>query len=114
MFFARIKSKLYEQNLVLAKKFWEVEMNKSDMTVDEKFYKELVEHMQIYDELSVKKIYSLFPDINTKTISWRLYKLVRQGEIHRTGHATRCKKSVTITLRDTNIYRKILKLFMIL
>ena len=61
-------------------------MNTKIMTVDEKFYKELSEHMGNGDELSVKRIYSLFPEKNTKTISWRLYALVQQGKLYKTGH----------------------------
>lgn len=63
-----------------------VNMSTEHMTVDEKFYKVLTEHMQEGDELSVKKIYSLFPEINPKTVSWRLYALVQQGKLHKTGH----------------------------
>jgi len=61
-------------------------MSTDNMTVDEKFYKELKEYMQNGEELSVKRIYSLFPEINPKTVSWRLHGLVQQGKIHRTGH----------------------------
>src|SRR5690554_227262 len=61
-------------------------MDTGSMTVHEKFYKELKEYIQKNNELSVKRIYSLFPDINPKTVSWRLYKLIQQGKIYRTGH----------------------------
>ena len=61
-------------------------MNTDDRPAKEIFYKELKGYMQNGDELSVKKIYSLFPDINPKTVSWRLYELVQQGKIYRTGH----------------------------
>ena len=61
-------------------------MSTEHMTVNEKFYKVLTEHMQEGDELSVKKIYSLFPETNSKTVSWRLYALVQQGKLHKTGH----------------------------
>lgn len=61
-------------------------MSRKNTTVDEKFYKDLSEHMRNGDETSVKRIYSLFPEINPKTVSWRLYALVQQGKLHKTGH----------------------------
>jgi len=61
-------------------------MNTDERTAKEIFYKELKGYMQNGDELSVKKIYSLFPEINPKTVSWRLHELVQHGKIHRTGH----------------------------
>lgn len=61
-------------------------MSTKHMSVDEKFYKVLTTHMQESGELSVKKIYSLFPETNPKTVSWRLYSLVQQGKLHKTGH----------------------------
>jgi len=61
-------------------------MSDNTMTVSETFYKELKEYMLNGEELSVKRIYSLFPNINPKTVSWRLHELVQQGKIHRTGH----------------------------
>lgn len=61
-------------------------MRKDIRTTYEKFYQELEEYMQNGEELSVRKIYSLFPEINPKTVSWRLYELVQRGKIYRTGH----------------------------
>lgn len=61
-------------------------MDSIDMSTEEKFYNEISRHMGNGDELSVKTIYSLFPDTNHKTISWRLYELVQQGKLYRTGH----------------------------
>lgn len=61
-------------------------MSTEYMTVNEKFYKELVESMKNGDELSVKRIYSLFPEIKPKTVSWRLYELVQQRKLYKTGH----------------------------
>jgi len=61
-------------------------MNKENMTVEEKFLSELSKHMNNGDELSLKGIFSLFPEINKKTISWRLYSLVQQGKLYKTGH----------------------------
>ena len=61
-------------------------MSIENMTIEEKFYKELTEYMQNGDELSVKRIYSLFSGINPKTVSWRLHELVQQGKLQKTGH----------------------------
>lgn len=61
-------------------------METENITIDEKFYKELTEHMESGEELSIKQIYSLFPNINSKTISWRLHKFVQQGKLQKTGH----------------------------
>ncbi len=43
-------------------------MKKENMTVGEKFLSELSKHMNNSDELSLKTIYSLFPEMNMKTI----------------------------------------------
>lgn len=61
-------------------------MSEENKTIDEKFYNKLKEHMKDGEELNVREIYSLFPDINTKTISWRLYRFTKQGKLHKTGH----------------------------
>ncbi len=61
-------------------------MNKENMTVDEKFLSELSKHMNNDGELSLQVIYSLFPEMNRKTISWRLYSFVQQGKLYKTGH----------------------------
>lgn len=55
-------------------------------TIDEKFFYELAKHMENGEELSIKQIYSLFPDVNSKTISWRLHKFVQQGKLRKIGH----------------------------
>lgn len=57
-----------------------------NMTADEKFYKELSKHIKNGDEISLKRIYSLFSEINPKTVSWRLHALVQQGKLYKTGH----------------------------
>ncbi len=61
-------------------------MNTKSNTTNENFYKQLSEHIGNSEEVSLKKIYSLFPGIKTKTISWRLYSLAQEGKIHKTGH----------------------------
>ena len=55
-------------------------------TIDESFYRELSENMQKCDELSIQQIYSLFPEVNRKTISWRVHKHVQQGKLYRTAN----------------------------
>ena len=55
-------------------------------TINEKFYNDLSKHMNNGDEMSLKMIYSLFPEMNKKTISWRLYSLVQHGKLYKTGH----------------------------
>lgn len=61
-------------------------MSTKNSTTIEKFLSELSDNMNSGDELSLKMIYSLFPKMNRKTISWRLYSLVQQGKLYRTGH----------------------------
>ena len=61
-------------------------MSKKEMTVDEKFINELSPKIKNGEELSLKEIYSLFPEMNRKTISWRLYSLVQKGKLYKTGH----------------------------
>jgi len=60
-------------------------MNKENMTIDEKFLVELSKQGN-NNEFSLKMIYSLFPEMNKKTISWRLYSLVQKGKLYKTGH----------------------------
>jgi len=82
-----VKSKYRYQNKVLLIIFCGGDdMKKENMTADEKFLRKLSNHMNNSDELSLKMIYSLFPEMNRNTISWRLYSLVQQGKIYRTGH----------------------------
>lgn len=52
------------------------------------FFNDLSKHLENINEMAIKKIYSLFPKINKKTISWRLYSLVKQGKLFRTGPGT--------------------------
>ena len=61
-------------------------MSKENLTVNEKFLGEISKHMKNHNEINIKEIYSLFPKINKKTISWRLYSLVQQGKLYKTGH----------------------------
>ena len=61
-------------------------MDSKDVSIEEKFYNELSKKMGNGNELEVKQIYSLFPNINKKTISWRLYELVQRGKLYKTGH----------------------------
>ena len=61
-------------------------MNSNNVSIEEKFYNELSRHMESGNEIDVRTIYSLYPDINKKTISWRLYELVQRGKLYKTGH----------------------------
>lgn len=61
-------------------------MDDKKVTIEDDFLNTISEYMKDSKELDVKQIYKLFPDINKKTISWRLYDLKRQGKIYRTGH----------------------------
>lgn len=56
------------------------------VTMEEKFFETLSEKMVNGGELSLRMIYSLFPETNRKTISWRLYSLVQRGKLYKTGH----------------------------
>lgn len=42
--------------------------------------------MHSNDEINLKEIYALFPEMNQKTVSWKLHTLVQQGKLHKTGH----------------------------
>jgi hypothetical protein len=61
-------------------------MNTKKTTVIEKFFWDLSRHMKNGDEMSLNKIYSIFPEMNKMTVSWRLHSLVQQGKLYRTGH----------------------------
>lgn len=60
-------------------------MDKVDKTIDEEFLERLVIGMESELELNVKKIYSMFPEANPKTILWRLHKLVQQEKLFKVG-----------------------------
>lgn len=61
-------------------------MNNEKNTLDEEFLSKLIKHMENSKELSLNEIYSLFTEVNRKTISWRLHSLVQQRKLYRTGH----------------------------
>lgn len=61
-------------------------MNKEKNMLENDFLIKLSEHLKSDKEISLKEIYSLFTDVNRKTISWRLHSLVQQRKIYRTGH----------------------------
>ena len=54
-------------------------------TIDEEFLEKLLIRMETEPELNVRKIYSMFPEINPKTVLWRLHKLVQQGKLFKAG-----------------------------
>jgi hypothetical protein len=60
-------------------------MDTMHRTVDEEFLEKLLIRMETEPELNVKKIYSMFPEINPKTVLWRLHKLVQQGKLFKAG-----------------------------
>lgn len=60
-------------------------MIKRKMNVEEKFLHELSIHMNNEAEMNIHEIYSFFPELNRKTISWRLYSLVQKGKLYNTG-----------------------------
>lgn len=76
-------------------------MESENITIDEKFYKELEAHMKNGEELNVRQIYSLFPDSKSKTVSWRVHKFVQQGKLQNTRHGY----SVNIIPPDMNTYK---------
>lgn len=57
-----------------------------DQLVLDDFYKKLKKEFNHSNEVNIKHIYDMFPDINKKTISWRLYDLCKQGKLYRSGH----------------------------
>jgi len=61
-------------------------MNKEKKNLDEDFLSKLLKHMKSGKEISLNEIYSLFTEVNRKTISWRLHSLVQQRKLYRTGH----------------------------
>jgi hypothetical protein len=61
-------------------------MGMRNITVDDEFINILSTKLGNNKEISLKKIYALFPDVNRKTISWRLHRLVQEGKLARTGH----------------------------
>ena len=56
-----------------------------DMSPTENFYQELTKLMENGEEMSTRQIYSSFPDMNQKTLSWRLHKLLHSGRLCRSG-----------------------------
>jgi len=57
-------------------------------TIDDRFYQELIKYMENGESMSTRQIYSIFPEMNPKTLSWRLYKFVQCGQLQRAerGH----------------------------
>lgn len=61
-------------------------MENENVKGTKEFFEKLEGYMKNINELNINEIYSIFPKTNPKTISWRLYELVQQGKIFRTGH----------------------------
>jgi hypothetical protein len=61
-------------------------MNQQKNSIINLFYEKLLDEMEFVLEMSLQQIYSVFPDTKQKTISWRLYSLVKEGKLYRSGH----------------------------
>lgn len=67
--------------------FWRCGMNDNNkLTVDQNFLNVIKENLKDGEELELRRIYKLFPEVSRATVSWRLHKLVEQGKLYRTGH----------------------------
>ena len=74
--------------MILLKKICEanrMDTNKETKTIDELFLNSLKGYLERSEQLDIKMIYTIFPEMNRKTISWRLYKLVQQGKLYKAG-----------------------------
>lgn len=61
-------------------------MSRGEKTAYIDFYTSLKKVMRGKPSLEIADIYIAFPDMNVKTVSWYLYKLVRDGKITRVKH----------------------------
>lgn len=50
------------------------------------FYEEIRKRFANEHEIDINQIYALYPDINRKTISWRVYDLCQQEKMYKVGH----------------------------
>ena len=57
-----------------------------EQVVIDDFYEKLKKEYIKSNEVTIKEIYDAFPDINKKTISWRVHNLCGQGKLFRSGH----------------------------
>ncbi|MDF2700616.1 MAG: hypothetical protein K0Q49_2175 [Haloplasmataceae bacterium] len=64
----------------------------------EEFLNIIISNMDEKNGITTTEIYNLFPNINNKTISWRLYKLVQEKKLFRNGHG-----NYTIKAKDNNL-----------
>jgi len=62
------------------------EMSRGEKTAYMEFYTSLKKTMRGKRSFEIADIYIAFPDTNVKTVSWYLYKLVRDGKITRVKH----------------------------
>jgi len=69
-------------------------------STDERFLKTLRNRMAHESELSIKEIYSIFPETRQSTIRWRLYTLVQQGKLFRTNRGYYTLGSDTLNATD--------------
>ena len=62
------------------------DMSRGEKTAYIEFYKSLKKAMRGKTSFEIADIYIAFPDMHVKTVSWYLYKLVRDGKITRVRH----------------------------
>ena len=61
-------------------------MSRGESVAYNEFYKSLKKAMKNKSELEIADIYPVFPEMNVKTVSWYMYKLVHDGKINRVKH----------------------------
>ena len=70
------------------------------------FNKKLAEELNKRDFLTTKEIYSLFPDMNTSTVSWHLNKMSKQAAIEQVSHGVwRLKNAVCSSFPEERLLR---------
>ena len=62
------------------------EMSRGEKAAYIEFYTTFKKSMRSRTSLGMADIYVAFPDMNVKTVSWYLYKLVQDGKITRVKH----------------------------
>ena len=71
-------------------------MSRGEKTAYIEFFTSLKKAMRGKTSFEIADIYIAFPDMHVKTVSWYLYKLVRDGKITRVRHGV-------YSLRGANI-----------
>ncbi len=57
-------------------------------TVLETFYKRVKEVIEMFGDITNKEIFKMFPEVNEKTINWRLFNLVQTKKLTRNEYGT--------------------------